>query len=305
MRTRSWLFVEGASEAALACAPASGADVLIQELEDFTAPEHRPAARALSAGVLERWRAAGAITCVRVNPLSGDGMADLAAIMPGRPDLVALPKVARAGHVRALDEAITALERAHGLTPGATGIVPNVESALGVVNTLEICRASPRVRACLVASEDMAADLGAERGRDALELEHVRARFHLECVAAGVLAIDCPYTWTDLEGLETETRFARRLGYRAKSAVHHAHAAVINRLLTPDGKSLGEAHRVVDAFEAARASGAGRVELDGSLLEVPTVLNARRLIARARELGVEEPGEQAGLGGANGRSGAG
>jgi len=33
---RSWLFVPGADEAALLAAAASGADVLIQELEDFT-----------------------------------------------------------------------------------------------------------------------------------------------------------------------------------------------------------------------------------------------------------------------------
>ena len=35
---RSWYFVEGSNDAALGSAPDSGADVLIQELEDFTAP---------------------------------------------------------------------------------------------------------------------------------------------------------------------------------------------------------------------------------------------------------------------------
>ena len=42
---RSWLFIDGADEAALAEGPASEADVLIQELEDFTPPELRPRAR--------------------------------------------------------------------------------------------------------------------------------------------------------------------------------------------------------------------------------------------------------------------
>ena len=40
---RSWLFLEGANEAVLHRAAASGADVLIQELEDFTPPALRPA----------------------------------------------------------------------------------------------------------------------------------------------------------------------------------------------------------------------------------------------------------------------
>ena len=40
---RSWLFVDGADEAALLGVSAqSGADVLIQELEDFTPPPLRP-----------------------------------------------------------------------------------------------------------------------------------------------------------------------------------------------------------------------------------------------------------------------
>jgi len=54
---RSWLFLPGADEAALAAAPASGADVLIQELEDFTPPELRPRARALAPALYDRWRA--------------------------------------------------------------------------------------------------------------------------------------------------------------------------------------------------------------------------------------------------------
>ena len=42
---RCWLFLPGAEAPALAAASVSGADVLIQELEDFTPPERRPQAR--------------------------------------------------------------------------------------------------------------------------------------------------------------------------------------------------------------------------------------------------------------------
>jgi len=142
------------------------------------------------------------------------------------------------------------------------------------------------VSGCLVASEDMAADLGAERGPDAAELDYVRARFHLECTAAGAPSIDFPYTWTDAAGVEADTLRARRLGYRAKSCVHAEHAAVINRVLTPSEEEIARALRIVAAFDGARGAGAGRVEVDGSLVELPTFLNARRLLGRARELGV-------------------
>ena len=281
---RSWLFVEGANESALERAAASDGDVLIQELEDFTPPALRPRAHDLCAEVLERWRAAGKVAGVRVNPLAGGGLDDLAAIMPARPDVVLLPKADTAAQIRDLDEAVTRLETRHGIAPGTTALVPNVESALGVLNTFAIATASPRIAACLVASEDMAADLGAERGPDALELDYVRARFHLECTAARVLSIDCPYTWSDAAGCEADTHKARRLGYRAKSTVIIEHAALINRVLTPDAQALAHARRVVHAFESARDNGEARVEVDGSLVELPIYLNARRLLERARAI---------------------
>ena len=96
---RSWLFLEGANEDVLQRAATSGADVLIQELEDFTPPALRPAARVLAPDLYRSWREAGTVVAVRVNPLEQDGMDDLAAVMRGAPDIVALPKVAEPHHV--------------------------------------------------------------------------------------------------------------------------------------------------------------------------------------------------------------
>ncbi len=283
---RSWFFVEGANDAALGSALDSGADVLIQELEDFTPPARRPHARAISAEVLGHWKAAGVVAAVRVNPLEDGGLDDLEAVMSGAPDVILLPKANDAAQIRALDAAISDLERRNGIDEGSTELVPNIELALGLLNTYSICRASARVSACLVASEDMAADLGARRSADGAELDYVRARFHLECVAAGVMSIDRPYTWTDAVGVQSDCLGARRLGYQAKSAVHAEHPEIINRALTPSTEEIAGARCLVAAFESAQASGQARAEVDGSLVEVPIYLNARRLLERAVELGV-------------------
>ena len=281
---RSWLFLEGANEPVLQAAALSGADVLIQELEDFPAPAQRPAVRALAADLFAAWRAAGVVVAVRVNPLDRDGMEDLAAVMRGRPDIVALPKVAEPAHIVRLDEAVTRFERDYGIAEGSTALLPNIELARGLLQTHAIAKASPRTVACLMASEDLAADLGAERGPDGAELAYCRQRFIVECVAAGVVAIDCPFTFSDGEGVERDTRWARRLGYVAKSLVDPAHAAIVNGVLTPSEQELSRAREIVEAFEAARAEGRSRAELKGSLVEVPTYSNAKRLIARAESL---------------------
>ena len=78
---RTWLFTGGADRDRQLAAAESGADVITLELEDFTRPAHRPAARALAAELFAAWRKAGAVAAVRVNPLSGDGIEDLTAIL--------------------------------------------------------------------------------------------------------------------------------------------------------------------------------------------------------------------------------
>ena len=280
---RTWLFVDGADEAALSRAAGLGADVLMQELEDFTPPNLRPKARSLAPETYAKWREAGNVVAVRVNPLELDGMDDLAEVMKGAPDIVALPKVAEPEHVIALDEAVGRFEREYGLAEGSTRLLPNVELARGLVQTGKIATVSRRTIACLMASEDMAADLGAEREPDSRELDYCRQRFLVECVAAGALAIDCPYTWADEAGAERDTRWARRLGYKAKSAVNHDHVTIINAILTPSAEEIARARQIVSAFDAARAAGQARVEVEGSLVEVPTYTTAKRLLDRAAE----------------------
>lgn len=267
---RSWLFVAGADEAAHRAAERSSADVLIHELEDFTPPSMRPRARALAATLYPRWRRAGKLVAVRVNPLATCGRDDLAAALPARPDIVMMSKVASPEHVRALARIVG--RRAE--------LVPNIETAAGLVRTLEIVRASCRVGAALMASEDMVADLGAARSRGGTELAYARSRFLVECRAAGVEAIDCPYTFSDARGAGAEARAARAMGYRAKSLVTPAHADAINRALTPSAADLAKARKLVAAFERARAAGRERASVGGRLVEVPIYAAAKRLLGQ-------------------------
>jgi citrate lyase subunit beta/citryl-CoA lyase len=264
---RSWLFVPGADRAAHAAAARSGADVLIQELEDFTPPELRAQARALSLDLFDSWRAAGAIAAVRVNPLETCGREDLAEVLKGRPDIVLMSKVVSPSQVEAL-AALTSNEE----------LVPNLETAAGLVRAGEIAKAHPRVTAMLVASEDMVADLGTNRSRGGEELAYARQRFLLECRAAGVEAIDCPYTFSDARGAVADAKWAKRMGYRMKSVVAPGHCPAINHVFTPSAREIAHARKIVAAFEKARKDGKERARVDGKLVEVPIYAAATRLL---------------------------
>lgn len=279
---RSWLFVPAADEEALRQAGQSGTDVAIAEFEDFTPPELRPKARTMLPGALAMWRAAGVVCAVRINPLwTDDGPADLEAALQAGVQIVAFPKTRSPDDVRQIEARVAAHPNGDGVD-----LLPNIESAGALVQTLAIARASDRVKACLVASEDMAADLQALRSRDGAELRYVRERFLVDCRAAGVVPIDCPYTWTDNDGVVRECQTARQLGYTAKSAVHVGHVRLIVDAMTPSASDIDRARKIVVAFDEARADGLDRALVDGHAIEAPTRENAKRLIDRAERLGV-------------------
>lgn len=281
---RSWLFGPGANATAHAEMLGSGADVLIVDFEDFTPPERRDAARRGIAELLARFRDGGAVTAVRINSLDTEGPADLAAAMPARPDIIAYPMAKSADEMRALHRELDQWEARLNIAAGMTEILPVCETALGVADVRAIAGGSRRIRCALLGAEDLAADLCAERQPDAMELDYARRRFLLECRAAGIEPIDAPYTYGDTEGAVREAKYARRLGYRCKSAVCPEHAQPLNAALTPDDDELRRASAMVDAFEAARARGEERALVDGLWVEVPTYRNARRLVERAQRL---------------------
>jgi len=275
---RTWLFGAGVDAAMHEAMAQSGADVLIHDLEDFTPPERRAEARALAPALYQRWRDAGALVCVRINTLESVGHIDLQAVMQARPDIVAYPKASGAFHIRALDVTITTYEAALGIQRGAIEILPVCETALGVVNVREMAGASARVRCALLGAEDLAADLCAERTRDAVELDYARGRFVLECRAAAIEPVDAPYTFSDSDGAAAEARRSRRLGYRTKAVVRPEQVEPVRQALVPTPQEIAYAHKVVAEFEAARGRGEDRTLVDGLWIEVPTYLNARRLL---------------------------
>ncbi len=273
---RSWMFVPGMDENKQRAAIAAGADVVVADLEEFTLMGDRPEARRRIVDLLQECRE----SAVRVNKLDEDGRVDLAQIMPGKPHVVFLPHVETPEQILALDMEISRLETLHGLAPGATEIVPTIESAAGLLSLGSILRASSRVNACLLAAEDLAANLGSERGVDGIELQYARSRFLLECIAAGCVAIDCPFTFRASGALQLDLAVARRLGFKAKCVVFLEHVAAVHRSFTPSDLDVQEAHQLIAAYEAQSRA---RVDNIGSWIDAPSCNNARRLLARHSE----------------------
>lgn len=287
---RSLLFVPGDDETKLAKALTCGADALIIDLEDAVSPDNKERARRVAADFLHAQANRPDLPelLVRVNSwASGLLSDDLAAIVPGAPSGIMLPKAESGADVIRLADALDALEMRHGVTLRASILPIVTETATAMFNLGSYRGAAPqRLSGMLWGGEDLAADIGASVNRDTSgaylpPFQMARAGCLFAAASAGVAAIDAVYTdFRDLDGLEAEARMAVRDGFAAKAAIHPAQVPVINAAFTPDAAQLDWARAVIAAFAAQ--PGAGVVALDGRMLDRPHLRQAQRLLERAR-----------------------
>jgi citrate lyase subunit beta/citryl-CoA lyase len=278
-------FVPGGQERFLARALASQADALVIDLEDAVRLEDKAAARATAVRWLGERDFGRKTRIVRINPIeTGLGEADLEATLPAGPDAYMIPKVRGPADLEWIDTRLSALERACGRPERGVWLLPlATETPEGVLSAREIARA-PRVRALSWGGEDLSAALGARRNRDAsgnyLEVfRYARIATLLAAAAAGIDALDAVWVdFRDLEGLERETRDAVDMGFAGKLTIHPDQIAVVNTAFTPTEQELADARELLAAAERA---GRGAFEHRGSMVDVPHLLRARKLLERA------------------------
>ena len=275
------------SERKLARSQQSGADALILDLEDSVVPANRPAARAQARAFLAEAGDSGFRRYVRINPLaSGAALDDLAAVLPGKPHGILLPKCLPED-VRTLDHYLTAFEAAFGLTPGAVRIIAIATETPAAIFALgRYAGVSPRLEGITWGAEDLAASLGGSNRKfdgsydDAYRL--ARALCLLAAADAGVMPIDTIYTdFKDEAGLAAECAAARSSGFVAKMAIHPAQLSAINNAFTATEEELAWARKVVAVF--AENPDAGTVALDGKMVDRPHLTLARRLLGTGSE----------------------
>ena len=286
---RSLLFVPGDSRKKLDKAMASGADLLLIDLEDSVDMAAKEEARKVtSAFVMEhRLTPDRPRLFVRVNGLtSGLADADLDGVMPAAPDGIVLPKTVGGADVAHLGAKLAVREAEYGLDDGATRILAiATENAAGVFALGTFAGSSHRLMGLTWGGEDLSADLGAEANRDedgayTDPYRLARSLTLMGAATAGVDAVDSVFTnFRDMAGLEAECRQARRDGFVAKMAIHPAQVPVINAAFTPSVEAMARAQAVIEAFRAH--PGAGVVGVNGEMLDRPHLLRAERLLRRA------------------------
>ena len=272
---RSWLFVPADSERKITKALDSKADAIIFDLEDSVAPEMKGVARDLLKSLLRR--SGGPQWWVRINPLGSEFIRDDLELL-GLADIhgIVLPKSESGADI---------IELSHrtGNIPIHAIVTETPESLFGL---LSYRTSGSPLRAMSWGAEDLSAALGASSKFDAngelsFTYKLARSLCLAGAVAADVQPVDGVFAdFRNGEGLEAEADAARREGFTGKLAIHPDQVPIINGAFTPSSDEVRSAEEIVAAFEAHPA--AGVLSVGGKMVDRPHLVQARRVLERAR-----------------------
>jgi citrate lyase subunit beta/citryl-CoA lyase len=272
---RSWLFVPADSERKIATALDSEADAIIFDLEDSVAPQQKAAARDILKGLPAR--SGGPQWWVRINPIGSEHhKEDLELIGVADVHGIVLPKAEGGWDV---------VQLAH-----RTGSIPIhaivTETPASLFAMLSYRDPSLPLAAMSWGAEDLSAALGASSkydsdGQLSFTYKMARSLCLAGAVAAGVQPVDGVFAdFRDEDGLRSEAQAAAREGFTGKLAIHPAQVPVINAAFTPSPEEVRHAEEIVAAFEAH--PDAGVLSVGGKMVDRPHVVQARRVLERAR-----------------------
>jgi len=272
---RSWLFVPADSERKITRALDSEADAIIFDLEDSVVPAMKPAARDVLKNLLKR--SGGPQWWVRINPLGSEFIKDDLALM-GVADItgIVLPKA---------ESGTDIIELSH-----RTGNIPIhaivTETAASLFGLLSYRNPNSPLAAMSWGAEDLSAALGASSKYDSsgdlsFTYRLARSLCLAGAVAAGVQPVDGVFAdFKDEKGLRSEAEAARREGFTGKLAIHPGQVPIINEAFTPSTDDVRHAEEIVAAFEAQ--PDAGVLSVGGQMVDRPHLVQARRVLERAR-----------------------
>ncbi|WP_432478015.1 HpcH/HpaI aldolase/citrate lyase family protein [Nocardioides sp. GXQ0305] len=254
------LFVPGDRPDRFDKAVASGADLVVLDLEDAVAPDLKDPAR----GHVVEWLSSGGRAAVRVNAVDDPAhRADVGALAPFAVPVM-VPKAEHPASLATLAGGLHDDSRLLALVETASGVLaaPALATATGVDRLV-------------LGTYDLASQLGVSPD-DREAMAGARQAVVLASAAAGLAPPVDGVTGdvADDERLRDDLAYAVRMGFGGKLCVHPRQVPPSREAFRPSAEEVAWARRVVEAAE-----GAGAVLLDGAMVDKPVVDRARRILA--------------------------
>lgn len=259
---RSWLFVPATRPDRFTKAVATGADLVVVDLEDAVPAGEKEAARDEAVG----WLAGDGVGAVRVNPADSPHHADDVAALTGLPGVRAV--------LVPMADSVDALAAVHDRLGPDVAVVAQVETARGLLRAVDLASVPGVVRLAF-GHLDFAFDIDAAPDPEAML--HARSSLVVASRAAGAAGPVDSVT-TDLDDDQATVRDAARaraLGFTGKLCIHPRQVAAVNEAMSPTEAQVAWAGRVLTAEP-------GAVRVDGQMVDPPVVARAERILERVR-----------------------
>ena len=220
---------------------------------------------------------------IRINGLDTEwGRDDLVMAVEARPDGVLVPKVTSAADIVAIDQALS-----DAGAPADLGLWVMIEMPLAILNIQEIAAASEgtRLLGFVMGTNDLAKEFNAvptpDRGAFQVSLGLALAAAR----AYDLVAIDGVYNDIKNEpGLLGECEQGRVLGFDGKTLIHPSQLETANRVFSPEPEAVVQAKAIIEAFELPENQGKGVIKVEGKMVELLHLEQARRLVAVQRAI---------------------
>jgi citrate lyase beta subunit len=283
---RALLYVPGDDRHKIEKALTFGVDSICLDMEDGVALNHKADARQTIASALQELDFGKSEKLTRLNPVgSGFEQDDLDSILPFHPDGIVIPKIEEVKQLDWADNEMDYAELRLGWPLKSIRLLAGIETPRGVLNLKEIA-AHPRLDALIFGGEDFAAAIGAVRSADSIELLVARQQVVMAAACFGLQAIDIVnIDFSNPDLVKKEALIGARLGFSGKQVIHPDQVAPVQTAFTPDQESIARARQIVAGFDSHQKLGKGVFVLNGKMIDMPMVRNARKVLERAKAAG--------------------
>ena len=262
-------------------------DSIMLDLEDAVAEKEKDSARFSLFHALKEINYRGIECIVRINGLDSDlWEEDIRCAVAGGADGIRIPKTETAEDVKKVEKAVEEAEKEFGIEPGKVLIMAALESAKGVLNALDICKASERLFGIALSGGDYTKDLQTHITGTGVELMGARQHMIIAARAAGVQCFDTVYTdLDDMEGFVKDVETIHLMGFDGKSIINPRQIAPVHKIYTPSQKEIIFAQKVVKEIDEKKALGIGVFTVDGKMIDIAFYDGAKRTIELAKASG--------------------
>jgi citrate lyase subunit beta/citryl-CoA lyase len=259
-------------------------DVLILDLETVLQQRRSALSQSEMLAIIGTAGGSAAEVFIRVQHDTVDMDLEI-AVWPGLTGIF-LPGVESVEEIQEASKHLAELEHRRGIPEGSLKIDAEIGTAVGVCNSLDIARSSPRLVALSVGETSLYKDLqmDVEARLDEDPLRFIKGQIIVNARAAGIQAQGMSYPLSiTLEeagepALKQAVRRARDSGFKGALCPHISWVKACNEGFRPSDEEMAYYRKAREAFADGLRRGLASVPLDGKMIDVPVDRRARAFL---------------------------